>query len=160
MSIKTKASDWEIADIAGTDYAVGGVSFFQFKSASAGIVETVYFAGMEFLGTGFEVGATASVPNFTAIKCAHPFSIADLHRAGGRISSAGLAVGVGYQVMFISASNGEIGNLFDGQQLDGLSIGIELSAGVKIGLWHSSTLASAESRKVSQELNKKYLPNK
>ncbi len=74
------------------------------------------------------------MPNlYTRIQCDRFFSLNDLHRSGGRISSIGAGVVLGYGAAYISA--GLWDPCFTSQGVTGLSISTGAAALCLAGLW-------------------------
>lgn len=149
MALDTQATDWEYTGLTEVTAAAGlggGGYMFMFRSETASIRARVYFLGAG-LGLGGSVGPTLAVPDFSgrlsysSIRCDNAFSLVDLNNSGGRLSSIGVSVLVGYGGISISAFNISTGVLFDNAGGFCLSVG-SFGAGATTfaGIWRVGTI--------------------
>lgn len=142
MGYRDHARDWKVASLAqvGGAAAVGaGVWTFIVQSDQANFSGTYAFTGYG-LGVGGSLGG-ASMPDFstgglswTSLECDRQFTGWDLDGCGGRLTTAGAALSVGYGVVIISAFNWG-GSLFSSQECFGGAIGVGASAITTAGAW-------------------------
>lgn len=146
MSFSSKARDWQVAplcQVGGAAILGAGVFWFRFKSPTAGVQEDFMFAALAF-GLGGSLGGANLTPgSLTPITCDDNFSVYDLNYAGGRVTLAGAALGVGYGAVTITGWTRN-GILFSSQEVGGWSAGVSVpgQALTTLGLWRSMTLAA------------------
>ena len=155
MSIYSEVSDWRVAGLASVEAAAGpaaGTWFFVFASEDADVR-----LGFSFVGAGIGVGGrggAADLPvglesvglQFTSLTCDRPFSGLDLHRAGGRITGAGIGKGLGGATAILSAWSWSWRDswLFQSQETYGANISVGGSAVSTVGMW---SMARADLRR-------------
>jgi hypothetical protein len=142
MGWNTKASDWKVAGAAQVGGAAGlgaGAWTMIFQSEAANWSGMFAFIGGG-IGEGGSIGG-ASMPdlstgglNWSSLTCDQPFSAADLNWSGGRLSTAGAGLAVGYGVVIITAFNMS-GTLFSSQNCFGGTIGVGASIMTTVGVW-------------------------
>ena len=146
MSIYMEVSDWRVAGLGSAEAGAGpaaGSWFFFFESATADVR-----LGFSFVGGGIGVGGRGGAVDlpvglgsvglqFTALACDRPFSGLDLHRAGGRLTGAGIGKGVGGATAILSAWSWSWRDrwLFRSQETYGANLSLGGSAISTVGIW-------------------------
>lgn len=151
MSTTIKANDWKVAGAAQVGGGAGpaaGVWTFVFQSEQAQFSGMYAYGGFG-LGAGGSVGG-ASAPDlrtgglsWTQLECEKNFSADDLDGAGGRLTTAGAGLAVGYGAAIITAF-GWNGFFFSSQECFGFSIGVGASAVTTAGRWERMSVGAMQ----------------
>lgn len=136
------ADNWEIASsgaVGGGALVTGGLWHFQFRNRQLDQRAEVIFGGVG-AGVGLKAGGTGSLgsvddDDFTSLDTLGSISLDDLDGSWGWINSAGVAIGLGVGVMWITAASMK-GTLFGLQPIAGVSTGLEGSINLcTAGTW-------------------------
>lgn len=146
MGVGRRTDDWQVCGIgqlAMGDGIAAGWYFFDFYSETAAIT-----ARMIFSGPGAGLGGDASgsaIPReiggfgpWTAIKCDKSFCILDINGSWGRLTTAGLGMGLEFCVVYITAAPrwSIWESYFHSQNVGGWATGAGAGALFLVGKWY------------------------
>lgn len=145
MGLDTQANDWQVCgvmQVAAGEGVAAGLMVFDFFSPTAGVSARFTFKGVG-MGLGGDASGTA-LPDqigpfgpWSSITADKPFSVWALNGAWGRVTSAGVGMGVTFGVLFITAAPAWslLESYFHSQNVGGFSTGAGAGALALVGNW-------------------------